>query len=234
MGRLHHLKQTLPRNLSDNSDHKDLEIVILDYNSKDGLEDWIRSHAEEWISSGKVSYWKESAADRWRMPQAKNLAALVSTGDVVCNLDADNFTGTGYVSMLSDIFSSMPKALVVHFQGGGFGGRLALSRKEFMELRGYDEALSYGWGCEDDDLKQRALSNGCVMIKTNAPDDGIVAHDDEKRLKFMPEWKDIRSAHEAQSIVFEKRIPKGVINPEGFGMAELRNLDGSKRLYGMK
>ena len=39
--RLRHLKQTLPKNIKDNSNYPFIEFVILDYNSQDGLGDWM-------------------------------------------------------------------------------------------------------------------------------------------------------------------------------------------------
>ena len=57
MGRLHDLKQTLPKNIEDNRDYPNVEFVILDYNSDDGLEDWMRRNMMEHIESGLVSYY---------------------------------------------------------------------------------------------------------------------------------------------------------------------------------
>jgi hypothetical protein len=37
MGRLHHLQQTLMKNLAWNADHPSLEFVLLDYSSPDHL-----------------------------------------------------------------------------------------------------------------------------------------------------------------------------------------------------
>ncbi|WP_158563357.1 hypothetical protein [Chitinophaga silvatica] len=37
MGRLHHLRQTLLQNIADNTTYDNLEFVILDCNSEDGI-----------------------------------------------------------------------------------------------------------------------------------------------------------------------------------------------------
>lgn len=225
MGRLHHLKETLPKNLEDNQDHPDVEFVILDYNSQDGLESWVRTNFGD---SGRISYWRESTASRWKMPHAKNIAHLLATGDIVCNLDADNLTGPQYAATLSDIFSSAPRTLVTHLHGGGYGGRVAVLREEFLGLRGYDEALSYGWGMEDDDFKLRAIAAGLTKMEIQIPGDYSIPHENEERLRFMPEWTNLQEAHSRQSEVFEKR--GSIINPEGFGRASVVNLSGDSKV----
>lgn len=219
MGRLHHLKETLPRNLEDNKGHLDLEFVILDYNSPDNVWGWLKENEMEHLTSGRVAYWKESDAVRWKMPHAKNVAHLVSTGEIVCNLDADNFTGHGYAAMLSDLFTSAPMSIVTHFKGGGTGGRVAVRRTDFLALRGYDEELNYGWGWEDDDFKARARAFGLVKISIQVPEDGAIDHQDEERIRYMPEWKSLREAHSRQSEVFARRGSEGLVNPNGFGRA---------------
>jgi hypothetical protein len=222
MGRLHHLKETLPRNLSDNADYDDVEFVILDYNSPDGILTWMNQAMADPMASGKVVYWREASARRWNMPHAKNVAHLLATGDVVCNLDADNLTGAGYAAKIADEFSSRERALVVHPMGGGSGGRVAVRRRDFIALRGYDETLSHGWGREDDDLKQRARIAGLTQTAVAQPGDGAIEHSDAERIKFMPQWKDVRSAHDSQASTLLRRPPGAIINPQGYGRAVVR------------
>src|SRR5580704_1798101 len=53
-GRLHHLRRTLPQNIADNRDYPNLEFVLLDYNSTDGLGEWVRHELSEEIASGRL------------------------------------------------------------------------------------------------------------------------------------------------------------------------------------
>lgn len=230
MGRLHHLKETLFKNLEYNKDHQDLEIVILDYNSQDGLESWVKANVGDLIEAGKVVYWREQTATRWNMPHAKNLAHLLATGDVLCNVDADNVCGQGYASALHTIFSSHPASIVTHIHGGGFGGRVALRKGDFLQLRGYDEELSYGWGWEDDDLKIRSVAAGLAKTELQMEGDSAIPHDNEERIKFMPEWKSVVEAHCGQSVVFAKRSQGTIINPKGFGKGVVRNFEITKEV----
>jgi hypothetical protein len=54
MNRTHHLKQTLSKNMSDNCNSDMLEFLILDYNSGDDLELFIKETFSNEIASGKL------------------------------------------------------------------------------------------------------------------------------------------------------------------------------------
>src|ERR1041385_4064662 len=73
MGRLHHLRQTLPRNLKSNA-RLPVQFVVLDYNSRDGLGDWIRSSVEAEIKAGRLLYARTTAPRFFNMAHAKNIA----------------------------------------------------------------------------------------------------------------------------------------------------------------
>src|SRR4051812_19983514 len=55
MGRLHDLAFTLPQNMADNADYPDLEFLVLDYHSEDGLESWMAEHMRPHIEAGRVT-----------------------------------------------------------------------------------------------------------------------------------------------------------------------------------
>lgn len=214
MGRLHHLRQTLPQNIEENSNYENIEFLVLDYNSPDGLEAWVENNLPRLPN---LVYFRERSALRWRMPHAKNMAHLLATGEVVCNLDADNLTGKGYALKLAEHFALPSPKIVTHVLGGGFGGRIAIRKEDFLALRGYDEELGWGWGCEDDDLKGRAEAGGLTTEKLWIPGDWSIVHENSERIKYMPEWTSVEEAHSRQGEIFQKRNPGGIINPEGYG-----------------
>ena len=95
------------------------------------------------------------------------MAHALATGDYVCNVDADNFVGFGFVHYLRAVFRRRPNAIVatnrldtrlnlgVH---KGSMGRIAMSKANFDLLGGYDESARFkGWSGEDSDLVIRAL-----------------------------------------------------------------------------
>lgn len=58
MNRLHHLEQTLLTNILDNADYPDLEFVLLDYNSTDQLEQYVKTSLQQYIDNGTLVYYK--------------------------------------------------------------------------------------------------------------------------------------------------------------------------------
>ena len=156
MGRLHHLKETLPRNIEDNKDYPDLEFVLLDYSSPDGMYDWVQNNFKPLLDSGRIRYYRVEGCTDFHMTHAKNIAHRLACGDIVCNVDADNFTGKGFAEFLETSFRKNHRR-VVHGDWRlckGSNGRLALLREYFLFIGGYNEKIK-GWGYDDTDLIDR-------------------------------------------------------------------------------
>lgn len=155
--RLHHLKKTLPINLK--HDYPNFEIILLNYNSQDELDVWIRENCMEFIESGKLVYYKESTAKYFRMSHAKNVSSTVADGIIICNVDADNYITEGFGHAIMNI-KEWTMMVVKHDdplnRRWDFEGRIAIRKKDFIHLGGYDERMKYGWGYEDQDFFKRA------------------------------------------------------------------------------
>jgi hypothetical protein len=170
MGRLCDLQETLPQNIKDNSDYKDLEFVILDYNSRDNLWDWMQKNMQGHIEAGRVTYYRTTEPTYFSMSHSRNIAFKLATGDIVNNLDADNFTRNPAVK-LTECWASYLNRLANHqsekviFAKGkrGMHGRIGFYKNDFINLLGgYDEDL-LGYGHDDHDLVQRAWALGFTM-----------------------------------------------------------------------
>ena len=79
MNRLYNLKETLLKNIEDNKEYPDLEFVILDYNSQDGLEKWMKDNMMEHIESGRVSYYRTEEPKYFNMAHSRNIAFKVDS-----------------------------------------------------------------------------------------------------------------------------------------------------------
>ena len=141
MNRLHHLRRTLLANIAANHGFDRLEYVILDYSSSDGLADWVRTDLAAHVASGLVRFAQLQDRAHFQMAHAKNLSHRLARGGIVCNMDADNFSGCGFADYLMREFSSR-SSIFVKGKGHGLGGRLAFRRDEFLALGGYDEAMA--------------------------------------------------------------------------------------------
>jgi glycosyltransferase involved in cell wall biosynthesis len=172
--RLHHLQATLPRNLQDNPK---AEFVIVDFSSTDGLHDWIQPYLD------RVVYAHVPGMQFYDSSFSKNIAHQLATGGIVCNVDADNYTGPGFTDWLEAnmTYTSVARCRV---DKPGPHGRLALAKPWFLALGGYDETMR-GWGHDDLDLERRAIKLGLRPI--DIPDHFLhdIGHSNEDRLRWM-------------------------------------------------
>ena len=90
-----------------------MEFVLLDYNSTDGLEEWVKE-LQYYIDTGILVYYRTEEPLNYHRTHSRNMAFRLSTGDIVCNLDADNFLGEGFASYILDIFNQGDETFSVH------------------------------------------------------------------------------------------------------------------------
>lgn len=156
-GRLWQLEKTLFRNLlilNENS-----EIVLLNYQSPDNLEEYIFSNFKKELESGKLKYYSLQNSFSFTMSYAKNVAHKLASGDILFNLDADNYIYLGLQEELSNLRDNeihIPNYLNLNSKEGCYG-RLGYSKKLFYKLNGYDETI-LGMKADDYDLVQRSLN----------------------------------------------------------------------------
>ena len=170
MNRVEDLKITLPFNIAANADYPNLEFILLDYNSSDGLAAWIKRRMMKHIESGKLIYYRLEDREYYDMCPARNIVFKLATGDIVNNLDADNFTSDGtpmdkswatwlnaQVVPRKTIFVKSKQLSILH-------GRIGFFKDEFIRLGGYDEDL-VGYGHDDQNIVERAMALGFKLCK---------------------------------------------------------------------
>lgn len=221
MGRAHHLRETLPANLANNSD-VDTEFVVLNYNSKDDLAEWMRKFLATNPLASRVAYFHERTAKFFDPRHAKNVAHLLATGDVLVNMDADNFTGPGYAAKLAGMFSENPNVCVTSdFKASSLTGKIALSKENFLRLRGYDESFT-GWGAEDPDLVLRFDRSVVKSVRVKWPGEGAIKHSNEERVRnFEMGGKDHFQTNKVNWERAKSRPSTEPINKSGFGKASV-------------
>lgn len=211
MGRLHHLKQTLPANMELCREMGDVEFCLANYNSRDGLDEWVTAELGGALASGRLKYVRTTKPEEFNMSHAKNMAHGLATGMFVVNVDADNFLTKEYIEALRAEIATGGE--VIHFPsekqswGGGFG-RVAVRRDLFFSIGGYDEEHK-GWGAEDWDLVQRAGKMSRRPIRLlDAQVLKCIEHDDAERLANMP----VKDKHENNRVwhqYFAERLDRG-------------------------
>jgi cellulose synthase/poly-beta-1,6-N-acetylglucosamine synthase-like glycosyltransferase len=97
MNRLSHLQETLIENIEDNLLISDVEFILLDYNSSDGLENWVKS-LTKYLDNGILTFYRTDTPIVYHRSHSRNMAIRLSEADIVCNLDADNFLGKNFAN----------------------------------------------------------------------------------------------------------------------------------------
>lgn len=162
MNRFFHLRKTIIRNMEDNLDYPSVEFVLINYNSQDGLHAWAEKHLRKYMESGILSYYHTQEPKYFHASKAKNLAHKAAKGEIVVNVDGDNFTGKNFAYYVNYRFNKDGLNALLHFRKKpywGTEGRIALSKANFLALGGYDESL-LPTGHEDHDLMNRAKAYG--------------------------------------------------------------------------
>ncbi len=187
MGRLDHLAVTLPHNLAIPND-ADVEFVILNYNSQDGLDDYMRTQMQSHIDRGLINYYHTTEPESFNISHAKNVAHKVAQGEILVNLDADNFLVDGYLEWMRELFSQRKDIILLSpatdcEDKPGSCGKIAVLREHFHSVNGYDESHE-GWGCEDTNFQLRArLHNDIGFQFCSQTYCRVLDHDDSRRVE---------------------------------------------------
>lgn len=233
--RSHHLKQTLPQNLLDTEKHgSDVEFVLLDYNSTDGLEEWILGEMIGYIKSGRLTYWKEKTAKFFRLSHAKNLAVSLGSNDIMMSFDADCFLGPDYIGQLLSCFDKEAKDygnanVIVQMGFGWLGGEIAVTKENWHSIRGFDETFE-GWGYEDVDFYYRAVGPPFNLKPVFIPMDHRkvhIIHSIQDRTGYYENV--VPHPYVSCEENYRKSLSRPIgsmINPQGYGEAVVyRNFD---------
>ncbi len=185
---MHHLKQTLPQNLKDNIDYPWLEFIILDYGSKDGLKEWITTTMAGDIATGRVVYIQSPGHEYFHRSHSRNLAFSAAKGKIVCNVDADNFTGKDFAKYINEQFLFDEKIFLTAFSAEqpnspDLFGRICCKKNDFKKVGGYNEKMD-GYGFEDHELIQKLSKTGLKReVMTELHFFGAITHSDDERIR---------------------------------------------------
>lgn len=187
--RFHQISQTLPVNLEHNKSHKEkIELVVVDFGSTDGLQKWILKNFKKELKEGYLNYFFTDNMKNWHASIAKNTAHYYAKGMYLVNLDCDNFTGKKGGHFVHTQFQKYGDNLLLHqFNGiiqNGTYGRIAMHRKFFFKLGGYNEAFE-PMGNQDIDLIKRLNEFGLKYIWLSNPEySNAIVNSKSESIKF--------------------------------------------------
>ena len=174
-GRLHHLKQSLPRFLA----QPDCEVIVVDYDCPDGTADYVRrEHPEAQVVA-------VADAPLFNISDARNRGAAAAVGDWLVFLDAD-------VLIAPDLFERVAATLKPQGHYYRFNsltpellGSCMVQRADFLLVRGYDVAID-SYGGEDKEfyarLERRKIGRGYLDGKLV---EACLGHSQEERVRFF-------------------------------------------------
>jgi hypothetical protein len=196
MNRIHHIKQTLPANIRNNTD-QNTNFLILDYHSSDGLQEYVTEFFSDELGTGRLQLYRYEQAEYFSHAHSRNMAVALSDAELVCNVDADNFTGKDFDVFLQSQFHQRGDCVVTALSNenksyGAFG-RMCTSKKAFQRVGGYDETFT-GYGFEDYDLIRRLEASGLEKILIN----------EESFLKTLPHGNTVRIAEQWNNKKFKR------------------------------
>jgi glycosyltransferase involved in cell wall biosynthesis len=156
MNRTDTLRQTLEKNIKDNMSYKgEFEIVVVNYGDKSGLDDFIYKDMKEYVDAKIINYVKVEA-DYYSMTKSRNVGFLAATGEIINQVDADNYTGS-FVEVINKFAEIFPEHVAFARSKRLMHGRLGFYAHEFREIGGYDESIE-NYGGDDQDLLYRFMA----------------------------------------------------------------------------
>lgn len=200
--RIHQLKQTIDVNIETLKKHSDVEWVVVDYESTDGLDEYIKNYIEKYEF---IKYYQTKNAE-YSIPIAKNLCARLSIGNYLFNLDCDNFLD----DIIEQIKTTDQGVFCNEYLKGTFG-RIGLHKNIFKQLGGYDENF-YPSSVHDNDLLLRCINIGYefknIPNKTPAIDNS--KEDTVCNFKTKLSWEKMK---ECNLVIMKYNQRKKITNP---------------------
>lgn len=213
-GRLQHLAETLPKNLADNTGYANCKFVVLDYNSQDGLQQYLKTQHAGDIESGRLIVYTHLVEGPFQLSHAKNMAArcgILEGADILVTLDSDGFTGLNFAQFIAKKFQepvpfpgmflcpnfphikSLPHGPLRPHRG--YAGRFAIKAKDFIKAGGYDETFNT-WHGEDIDMISRLGRMGYQMRHIDICHLHTIPHGADVRFKEYPHAKEFETKDE--------------------------------------
>jgi glycosyltransferase involved in cell wall biosynthesis len=164
MGRMIDSQFTLAKNIENNRDYDNVEFILLDYSSRDGLGDWVKSDMMKYIDEGILNYYRVEGYEHYQLSHSKNIAFKLASGDIVMNVDADNYVPSGFVTLINKLASLTDEKVVFAANHSRLRGMLGFHKQDFVDiLGGYSEDM-YGYAPCDRDIYNRAIIKGFTFI----------------------------------------------------------------------
>lgn len=188
-GRLHHLQQSLPAMLR--QDSEDYDVIVVSYGDPDKCHDRLSNYMRDHGNLRFVVV-TESDAPTYNRSIANNVGSIYATGDILCFVDSDVVLESGWLGYVASEIRGAPENKLVlrgtypcprNSPAFGTNGTCAVAAKYFHEVCGFCEELR-GYGYDDTDLYRRCQTVGCQLRSYPTHLLRHIPHDSKERTKF--------------------------------------------------
>lgn len=166
MNRLDDIRKSLPKTIEAANQSPPVQIIILDYDSKDDLSVYIDSMQKSNYLSfpNQLIYVKSPNHKFFSISHSRNQAVLASSGDYIVIQDADISPEISFVTTIRKLLEIEKPVWMCEKGGKADGGMpaghiLVCKRDEFIDSGGYDERFNV-CGPEDKDICMRLHMRG--------------------------------------------------------------------------
>lgn len=175
-GRLHHLKQSLPRFLE-----KNVQVTVIDYSCPDRCRDWVRNNYPQ------VRVVSVKDKDNFHLAHARNAGASATPRGWWCFFDADLLMKPGWAEAVRKRLKFGHYFVADPLQWSMTGSCIVHS-DDYKKTYGYDEMIT-GWACEDIDFYTCLRQVGIRPAYWPGDYGKPIVHGDEERTIFYSQDK---------------------------------------------
>lgn len=145
MNRCYDLKKSLPYLIESARLSPPVEIFVLNYGSKDDLDEYIKTQPKDLITYMKID------REFYCSPEARNIAQKASKGEYGIQWACDSYCKPEFIKVIRGLIEKEHPTWMAE----GWMGRAITTRKdEFIDCGGYDERFTY-YAPEDRDICMR-------------------------------------------------------------------------------
>lgn len=200
--RTYDLKETMPFLIEAANASPPVEILILDYNSPDDLEEYVRivERVERLVGGSRLSYVKYAGRDHYHMAHARNLSVKASAGEYIVILSADIYPSVNFVTVVRQM---LVEGDYVWMHGKLYTGAIVCQRAEFLAAGGYDERFEF-YGPEDNDLDARLTRRGGKLGRLPAGLLNVIKTPNEEKIKNYRLKLSKRQMYQRMKAIYEE------------------------------
>lgn len=155
MNRCYDLKKSMPYIIEAVKESPPMEVLILNYGSKDDLDEYIKTLKEDFFTYIKVD------KEVYNSPNARNIAQLRSKGEYGIQWACDSYPEKNCFKVIRELIEKENPVWMAE----GYLGRAVVCRKdEFIASGGYDERFNM-YAPEDRDICMRLHRRGGKFVE---------------------------------------------------------------------